>query len=117
MIFSAKDDAKIELKIDMVTWRREMEKQKLTRIKKVKINKQASAVTTAAASSDTASSEQSKSLIWIIWKFLKFKEMEICSNTDDSNSIKRAWNDVRELNSNEYKTLEAESMDILRDLI
>ena len=101
----------------MVTWRREMEKQKLTRIKKVKINKQASAVTTAAASSGTASSEQSKSLIWIIWKLFKFKEMEICSNTDDSNSIKRAWNDVRELNSNEYKTLEAESMDILRDLI
>ena len=35
----------------------------------------------------------------------------------DDSSIKRAWNDVRELNSNEFKTLEAESMNILNDLI
>ena len=31
----------------------------------------------------------------------------------DDSSLKRAWNDVRELNSNEFKNLERESLDVI----
>merc|ERR1712106_1259120 len=58
---SRTDDAKIELKIDMVSWRREIEKQKLTRIKKVKIKKQQEAgTTTTSTTSVINTTEQSK---------------------------------------------------------
>ena len=34
----------------------------------------------------------------------------------EDSSLKRAWNDVRELNSNEFKSLEKESIDFINQM-
>ena len=41
------------------------------------------------------------------------KGMMDCS---EDSSLKRAWNDVRELNSNEFKSLEKESIDFINQM-
>ena len=42
-----------------------------------------------------------------------WKGMMDCS---EDSSLKRAWNDVRELNSNEFKSLEKESIDFINQM-
>lgn len=83
---------KIELKVDIQSWRRhkdQIEKRmKLEKIDRIKITE-------------------------------SFKNDEndtgVMDCSEDS-SLKRAWKDVRELNSNEFKSLEKESIDFINQM-
>jgi len=83
---------RIELKVDIQSWRRQKDqiekRMKLEKIDRIKITE-----SFKNDENDTG--------------------MMDCS---EDSSLKRAWNDVRELNSNEFKSLEKESIDFINQM-